>query len=69
MGDFSGDALREVSLPLVEKPVYNGPVTLSSSSRHRTDFNIIKVPSCVLPVCACRNTQSCYKKLALAETS
>lgn len=45
MGDFSGDTLREVSLPLVEKPVYNTPVTLSSS-RHRTDFHMIKVPSC-----------------------
>lgn len=60
MGDFSGDTLREVSLPLVEKPVYNTPVTLSSSSRHRTssDVNIIKVPSCVLTMCACRNTHS-----------
>uniref|UniRef100_A0A3B4TJQ7 Enhancer of polycomb homolog n=1 Tax=Seriola dumerili TaxID=41447 RepID=A0A3B4TJQ7_SERDU len=39
-GDFSGDVLREVSLPLVEKPVYSSPVTLSNSSRHKTDIKI-----------------------------
>ncbi|XP_069010546.1 enhancer of polycomb homolog 2 isoform X2 [Embiotoca jacksoni] len=37
MGDFSGDVLREVSLPLLEKPVYSTPLTLNSSNRHRGD--------------------------------
>lgn len=43
MGDFSGDALREVSLPLVEKPVYSAPVTLSCSNRLQADSRT-KVP-------------------------
>ncbi|XP_073330373.1 enhancer of polycomb homolog 2 isoform X1 [Pagrus major] len=38
MGDFSGDTLRDVSLPLVEKPVYSAPVTLNN--RHKTDVKI-----------------------------
>ncbi|XP_035532411.1 enhancer of polycomb homolog 2 isoform X1 [Morone saxatilis] len=37
MGDFSGDTLREVSVPLVEKPVYSTPVTLNNGNRHKTD--------------------------------
>uniref|UniRef100_A0A665X891 Enhancer of polycomb homolog n=1 Tax=Echeneis naucrates TaxID=173247 RepID=A0A665X891_ECHNA len=37
MGDFSGDILREVSLPLVEKPVYSTAVTLSNGSRNKTE--------------------------------
>ncbi|XP_041806649.1 enhancer of polycomb homolog 2 isoform X2 [Chelmon rostratus] len=40
MGDFSGDTLREVSLPLVEKPVYSTPVTLINGSRPKTDIKI-----------------------------
>ncbi|XP_037344514.2 enhancer of polycomb homolog 2 isoform X5 [Pungitius pungitius] len=38
MEDFSGEALREVSLPLVEKPVYSAPFTLNN--RHRGDIKI-----------------------------
>ncbi|XP_071328696.1 enhancer of polycomb homolog 2 isoform X3 [Trachinotus anak] len=40
MGDFSGDVLREVSLPLVEKPAYSTTVTLGNGVRHRTDIKI-----------------------------
>nr|XP_019962205.1 PREDICTED: enhancer of polycomb homolog 2 isoform X1 [Paralichthys olivaceus] len=40
MGDFSGDILREISLPLVEKPVYSTPVTLTNGNRHKTDAKI-----------------------------
>ncbi|XP_068184715.1 enhancer of polycomb homolog 2 isoform X2 [Antennarius striatus] len=36
MGDFSGDTLREVSLPLVEKPAYCAPTSLTGS-RHKSD--------------------------------
>ncbi|KAE8299098.1 Enhancer of polycomb-like protein 2 EPC-like [Larimichthys crocea] len=39
MGDFSGDALREVSLPLLEKPAYCTAVSLNNNNnRHRTDI-------------------------------
>ncbi|XP_029282412.1 LOW QUALITY PROTEIN: enhancer of polycomb homolog 2 [Cottoperca gobio] len=40
MEDFSGDALREVSLPLVEKHVYCSPGTLNH--RHRADIKMQK---------------------------
>ncbi|XP_040005003.1 enhancer of polycomb homolog 2 isoform X2 [Xiphias gladius] len=40
MGDFSGDILREVSLPLMEKPVYSTPVTLNNGNRYKTDIKI-----------------------------
>ncbi|XP_034418141.1 enhancer of polycomb homolog 2 isoform X2 [Cyclopterus lumpus] len=39
MEDFSGETLREVSLPLVEKPAYSIPVTLNN--RHRTDIKTV----------------------------
>ncbi|KAM8856089.1 LOW QUALITY PROTEIN: enhancer of polycomb homolog 2 [Spinachia spinachia] len=38
MEDFSGETLRAVSLPLVEKPVNSTPVTLNN--RHRGDIKI-----------------------------
>ncbi|XP_008284192.1 enhancer of polycomb homolog 2 [Stegastes partitus] len=38
MGDFSGDVLREVSVPLLEKPAHNTPFTLNNCSRHKSDF-------------------------------
>lgn len=38
MGDFSGDVLREVSVPLLEKPAHNTPFTLNNCSRHKNDF-------------------------------
>lgn len=44
MGDFSGDTLRAVSRPLVEKPVYNTLVTFNNTSRHKTDVKM-KVPT------------------------
>ncbi|XP_035030044.1 enhancer of polycomb homolog 2 isoform X2 [Hippoglossus stenolepis] len=40
MGDFNGDILREISLPLVEKPVYSTPVTLTNGNRHKTEAKI-----------------------------
>ncbi|XP_076603297.1 enhancer of polycomb homolog 2 isoform X2 [Chaetodon auriga] len=40
MGDFSGDTLREVALPLVEKPVYSTQVTLNNGNRHKSDIKI-----------------------------
>ncbi|XP_070694726.1 enhancer of polycomb homolog 2 isoform X2 [Pempheris klunzingeri] len=38
MGDFSGDAFRDVSLPLVEKPAFSSAVTLNNNNRLKTDF-------------------------------
>ncbi|KAI3355639.1 hypothetical protein L3Q82_004180 [Scortum barcoo] len=40
MGDFSGDALRDVSLPLVEKPAYSTAASLNNGGRHRADIKI-----------------------------
>lgn len=40
MGDFSGDVLREVSLPLAEKPANSIPVSLTNGNRHRADIRI-----------------------------
>ncbi|XP_045910716.1 enhancer of polycomb homolog 2 isoform X1 [Micropterus dolomieu] len=40
MGDFSGDALRAVSLPLVEKPAYSTAAALSNGIRHKADVRI-----------------------------
>ncbi|XP_040912274.1 enhancer of polycomb homolog 2 isoform X2 [Toxotes jaculatrix] len=37
MGDFSGDILREVSLPLVDRPAYSTSVTLNNGNRHKAD--------------------------------
>lgn len=54
MGDFSGDTLRAVSRPLVEKPVYNTLVTFNNISRHRTDMKM-KVPT----ITVCRGLTAC----------
>ncbi|KAG7234337.1 hypothetical protein INR49_004908 [Caranx melampygus] len=41
MGDFSGEVLREVSLPLLDKPGYNTtPVTLSNGSRRKAEVKM-----------------------------
>lgn len=40
MGDFSGDVLREVSVPLVEKPANGVGVSLTNGIRHKTDVRI-----------------------------
>ncbi|XP_026150614.1 enhancer of polycomb homolog 2 [Mastacembelus armatus] len=40
MGDYGGDILREVSLPLVEKPGYSTPVTLNNGNRYKSDVKI-----------------------------
>ncbi|XP_026232196.1 enhancer of polycomb homolog 2 isoform X2 [Anabas testudineus] len=40
MGDFSGDVLREVSLPLVEKPANCVAVSLSNGFRHKSDVRV-----------------------------
>ncbi|XP_042283121.1 enhancer of polycomb homolog 2 isoform X1 [Thunnus albacares] len=42
MGDFSAEILREVTLPLVEKPLYSTPVTLNN--RHKADVKMQKKP-------------------------
>ncbi|XP_028447312.1 enhancer of polycomb homolog 2 [Perca flavescens] len=47
MEDFSGETLREVSLPLLEKSAYCSPAALNNSSRHNSDVNIKKKPLCV----------------------
>ncbi|XP_034741667.1 enhancer of polycomb homolog 2-like [Etheostoma cragini] len=47
MEDFSGDTLREVCLPLLEKSAYCSPSALNSSSQHNSDVNIKKKPQCV----------------------
>ena len=38
MEDFSADILREVTLPLGEKPLYSAPVTLNN--RHKADVKV-----------------------------
>nr|XP_046259577.1 enhancer of polycomb homolog 2 isoform X2 [Scatophagus argus] len=40
MGDFSGEALTEVSLPLVDKPLYCTPVPLINGNRHKADIRM-----------------------------
>ncbi|KAM7407997.1 hypothetical protein PAMA_003638 [Pampus argenteus] len=42
MGDFSAEILREVTLPLLEKPLYSTPVTLNN--RHKVDVKMQKKP-------------------------
>ncbi|CAK6974017.1 enhancer of polycomb homolog 2 [Scomber scombrus] len=42
MEDFSADILREVTLPLGEKPLYSAPVTLNN--RHKADVKVQKKP-------------------------
>lgn len=64
MGDFSGDTLRAVSLPLVEKPVYSTAVPLSNGSRLKTDVKMkVRFVDCVCESdklnCACLFT-SCH---------
>ncbi|XP_071755020.1 enhancer of polycomb homolog 2 isoform X1 [Centroberyx gerrardi] len=40
MGDFTGDILSEVTIPLAEKPVYTAPVTLTNGNRHKAEIKI-----------------------------
>ncbi|XP_075994371.1 enhancer of polycomb homolog 2 [Genypterus blacodes] len=40
MSDFTGDVLKDVTLPLVDKPVYSTPLTLTNGSRHKADMKI-----------------------------
>ncbi|XP_056146127.1 enhancer of polycomb homolog 2 [Lampris incognitus] len=39
LGDFTGEVLSEVTVPLVEKPVYAAPVPLAGN-RHKTELKI-----------------------------
>lgn len=44
MGDFTGEVLSEVTVPLAEKPVYTAPITLTNGNRHNHKAEIkIKV--------------------------
>jgi len=40
MGDFSGEVLRELALPLVDKPVNSSPVTLNRTNRHKPETSM-----------------------------
>ncbi|XP_056321297.1 enhancer of polycomb homolog 2 [Danio aesculapii] len=40
IGDFSGEILSEVTVPLAEKTVYPAPISLPISSRHKTENKI-----------------------------
>uniref|UniRef100_A0AAR2JWC7 Enhancer of polycomb homolog n=1 Tax=Pygocentrus nattereri TaxID=42514 RepID=A0AAR2JWC7_PYGNA len=40
LGDFSGDVLSEVSVPLAEKTVYPAPICLPNGNRHKTENKI-----------------------------
>ncbi|XP_072253707.1 enhancer of polycomb homolog 2 [Leuresthes tenuis] len=42
MEDFSGEVLRELALPLVDKPVNSSPVTLNRTNRHKPETNMKK---------------------------
>ncbi|XP_051564182.1 enhancer of polycomb homolog 2-like isoform X1 [Myxocyprinus asiaticus] len=37
IGDFSGDILNEVTVPLAEKTIYPAPISLPNGSRHKTE--------------------------------
>lgn len=37
IGDFSGEILNEVTVPLAEKTVYPAPTSLPMSSRHKAE--------------------------------
>uniref|UniRef100_A0A667Y087 Enhancer of polycomb homolog n=1 Tax=Myripristis murdjan TaxID=586833 RepID=A0A667Y087_9TELE len=38
LGDFTGEVLNEVTVPLAEKPVYTAPVTLTNGNRHKAEL-------------------------------
>ncbi|XP_026126667.1 enhancer of polycomb homolog 2-like [Carassius auratus] len=40
IGDFSGEILNEVTVPLAEKTIYPAPISLPLSSRHKTESKI-----------------------------
>uniref|UniRef100_A0A673LCU9 Enhancer of polycomb homolog n=1 Tax=Sinocyclocheilus rhinocerous TaxID=307959 RepID=A0A673LCU9_9TELE len=40
IGDFSGEILNEVTVPLAEKPIYPAPISLPLSSRHKAEGKI-----------------------------
>ncbi|CAL8370913.1 unnamed protein product [Arctogadus glacialis] len=40
LGDFTGEVLSEVTVPLAEKPAYIAPVSLANGMRHKTELKI-----------------------------
>uniref|UniRef100_A0A673I8R4 Enhancer of polycomb homolog n=1 Tax=Sinocyclocheilus rhinocerous TaxID=307959 RepID=A0A673I8R4_9TELE len=40
IGDFSGEVLNEVTVPLAEKTIYPAPISLPMSSRHKVESKI-----------------------------
>ncbi len=40
IGDFSGEVLNEVTVPLAEKTIYPSPISLPISSRHKAESKI-----------------------------
>lgn len=40
MGDFTGEILSEVTVPLAEKPVYTAPITLANGNRHKAEIKL-----------------------------
>ncbi|XP_067110174.1 enhancer of polycomb homolog 2 [Osmerus mordax] len=38
MGDYTGEVLSEVTVPLPEKPLYTAPIILTNGNRHKADI-------------------------------
>ena len=45
MGDYTGEVLSEVTVPLPEKPLYTAPIILTNGNRHKADIKT-KVEAC-----------------------
>ena len=48
LGDFTGEVLSEVTVPLAEKPAYIAPVSLANGMRHKTELKIKVRPARIL---------------------
>ena len=49
LGDFNGEVLSEVTVPLAEKPAYIAPVSLANGMRHKTELKTKVRPATDLP--------------------
>uniref|UniRef100_A0A8C5AD00 Enhancer of polycomb homolog n=1 Tax=Gadus morhua TaxID=8049 RepID=A0A8C5AD00_GADMO len=49
LGDFTGEVLSEVTVPLAEKPAYIAPVSLANGMRHKTELKIKVIHYAGLP--------------------
>ena len=45
MGDYTGEVLSQVTVPLPEKPLYTAPIILTNGNRHKADMKT-KVRAC-----------------------